>query len=76
MVGVLVLINKHVLKPAAVKVDHLRVLNEDTHDFTNKVIKVNGISSSQAALILRKDLRHRKRKWVLRLLCFCQSSLR
>ena len=72
MVGVLVLVNKYVLKAPAIKIHHLLVLSEDPHHLTDEIIKVHGIGRAQAALVFGIYLGHGGLKRVLRLLRLLQ----
>ena len=74
MVGVLVLVDKHVLEAPAIELHHLLVLGENPHHLTDEIIKVHGIGRAQAALVFGIYLGHGGLKRVLRLLCRLQCG--
>ena len=74
VVGVLILVNKYVLKAPAIKIHHLLVLGENPHHLTDEIIKVHGIGRAQAALVFGVDLGHGGFKWVLGLLRLFQCG--
>ena len=74
MVGVLVLVNKHVLKAPAIEIHHLLVLGENPHHLTDEIIKVHGIGRAQAALVFGIYLGHGGLKRVLGLLRLFQCG--
>ena len=76
VVGVLVLVNKHVLKAPPIKFHHLLVLGEDPHHLTDEIIKVYGVSRAQAALVFGIDLGHGGLKRVFGLLRLLQRRFR
>ena len=74
MVGVLVLVDKHVLEAPAIEIHRLLVLGENPHHLTDEIIKVHGIGCTQAALVFGIYLSHGDLKRVLRLLCRLQRG--
>ena len=74
MVGVLVLVDKHVLKAPAIEIHHLLVLGENPHHLTDEIIKVHGIGRAKTALVFGIDLGHGGFKWVLGLLRLFQCG--
>ena len=76
MVGVLVLIDQHVLEATTVEVHHLGMLIEDADDLTNQIIKVHRISRAQAPLVLVEYASHRNVERILGLLRLSQGIVR
>ena len=76
MVGVLVFVDKHVLKAATIKLHHLRVLIKDAHYFPDEVIEVHRVRRAQAALIFLVHARHGELERILRPLCLRARLLR
>ena len=75
MVRILILINKHMLEPTAIKRHYLWVLHKDAHDFTDEIIKIHRIRGTQAALVLREDASNSELKRVLGLFGLSQCGL-
>ena len=69
MVGVLVFVDKHMLKAAAIKLHYLWVLVKDAHHFPDEVIEVHRVRGTQAALIFLVHARHSELERILRPLC-------
>ena len=74
VIGVLVLVDKHVLEAPAIELHHLLVLGENPHHLTDEIIKVHSIGRAQAALVFGIDLGHGGFKWVLGLLRLFQCG--
>ncbi len=64
MVGVLVLINQHVLEATTVEVHHLGMLIEDADDLTHQIIN-HSVLSADSSLVNCTPLRVALRSWLL-----------